>query len=71
MSLETEDGSLDPGPVTYPDNAVLTLVQVAAGLQISVRSAERLKLPASPLGPQLRRYVWRQVVLYLEGLVEW
>jgi hypothetical protein len=59
------------GPVFYPDNAVLTIDQVAAGLQVSVRSAERLHLPVSPLGPQIRRYVWRQVVLHLEGLVEW
>ena len=59
------------GPVFYPDNAVLTLAQVAAALQISVRSAERLHLPVSPLGPQIRRYVWRQVVSHVEGLAEW
>lgn len=57
-------------PVCYPDNTVLTLVQVAAGLQISRRSAERLRLPVVWLGPQLRRYVWRHVVAFVEGLSE-
>ena len=55
-------------PVFYPDNAILTLRQVAAGFQIGERSAERLHLPVAPLGTQTRRYVWRLVVLYLEGL---
>lgn len=55
-------------PVYYPDSAILTLRQVARGLQIGERSAERLKLPVAALGTQTRRYVWRLVVLYLEGL---
>ena len=59
------------GPVFYPDNAILTIAQVAAGLQVSVRTAERLGLPVCVLGPRLRRYLWRQVVLHLEGLAEW
>jgi len=59
------------GPVCYPDNAVLTLAQVAAGLQVSLASAERMRIPPSALGPKLRRYVWRQVVLHVEGLAEW
>lgn len=58
-------------PVCYPDNAVLTIAQVAAGLQVCVRSAEKLGLPVCVLGPLLRRYVWRQVVSHVEGLTEW
>jgi len=58
-------------PVCWPDNAVLSIDQVAAGLQIGVRTAERLRLPTIVLGKQTRRYLWRQVVSHLEGLAEW
>jgi hypothetical protein len=61
------EGKLPPAPVCYPDTAILTLAQVAAGLQIGERTAERLGLPALHLGKQTRRYVWRAVVAHLEG----
>jgi hypothetical protein len=61
------EGKSSPAPVCYPDNAVLTLREVAAGLQIGERTAERLGLPALHLGKQTRRYVWRAVVAHLEG----
>ena len=68
MKDEQGDEPAPKAPVFYPPDAVLTLAQVAAGLQIGERSAERLKLPVAALGTQTRRYVWRLVVLYLEGL---
>lgn len=46
----------------YPETAVVTIEQLACALQISVRQAERLNLPAVYLGTRTRRYVWGQVL---------
>jgi hypothetical protein len=54
-------------PVCYPDNAILTLAQVAVGLQISVRSAERIRFPVLHVGKRTRRYLWRAVIAFLEA----
>lgn len=46
-----------PAPV-YTREAVLTIEQVAAALQTSVRNAERMHLPCVMLGARTRRFVW-------------
>jgi hypothetical protein len=47
--------------------AVLTIEQVAAALQISRRQVERLNLPAARLGHRTVRYVWGVVLDELEN----
>jgi len=68
--MPDENVGIPKGPVCYPENAVLTIDQVAVGLQIGVRSAERLRLPVIPLGAQTRRYLWKHVIAFLEGLAQ-
>ena len=71
---EEEGTSPAGGPVCYPPDAVLTFDQVLLGLQISRRTAERThlaeKLPTVQFGEHTRRYLWRLVLLYVEGLSE-
>lgn len=50
------------GPVGYPPDTVLTHAQVAAALQVSERTLDRLDLPFIPIGPRLKRYVWKVVI---------
>lgn len=52
----------DLNVTAYPETAVLTIEQLAAALQVSVRQAERLDLPCVYLGTRTRRYVWGQVL---------
>jgi hypothetical protein len=53
-------------PVCYPDNAILTLAQVAVGLHIGLRSAERISFPYLAVGKRTKRYLWRAVIAHLE-----
>ena len=48
--------------VTYPPEAVLDIVQVAAALQVSTRTVERMDLPTVYAGPRTRRYLWGMVL---------
>lgn len=53
-------------PVVYSRDAILTIEQVARGLNISVRSVERADLPTFYVG-RLRRYLWGKVLDTIEG----
>jgi hypothetical protein len=55
-----------PEIVVYDRDAVLTVEQVAAGLQVSVRSVERADFPVHPIG-RLTRYIWGEVLDALAG----
>jgi hypothetical protein len=59
----------DPKVRAYPPEAVLTIEQVAAWLQISKRTAEKLHIPCLYLGTRTRRYVARDVLKYLDDKV--
>jgi hypothetical protein len=48
-------------PVTYPREAVLDIDQLAAGLGVSRRTAERMDLPSFTVGKR-RRWLWAQVL---------
>ena len=52
--------------IAYEPTAILTIEQVAAWLQMGIRSVERLNLPCVYLGTRTRRYVARDVLDYLE-----
>lgn len=52
--------------ISYPPEAVLDIEQVAAWLQISKRSAERLHLPCLYLGTRTRRFLGSTVLEYLK-----
>lgn len=68
---EREDGMFtqtetwEPIVTAYPLTAVLTIRQVADGLQCSTRTVERLDIPFTLLGKRLKRYVWGRVLDYL------
>lgn len=47
--------------IAYPREAVLDIEQLAAGLGVSVPSAEKADLPTVYIG-RLRRFVWGQVL---------
>lgn len=49
-------------PLTYPRDAVLTIEQVAAGLQVSRRTIERMDLPTVYFGKRTTRYIWGQIL---------
>jgi hypothetical protein len=49
-------------PVVYSRDAVLDIAQLAAGLGVSVRTAERMDLPSFLVGVRSRRYLWGQVL---------
>lgn len=49
-------------PAERPRDAVLTAQQLAAALQVSVRTIERMDLPAVYFGRRTRRYIWGQVL---------
>lgn len=53
--------------VTYPRDAVLTIEQVAAALQLAVSRVEKMDLPTIYCGKRHRRYLWGKV---LECLAE-
>lgn len=55
----------DRPPLAYPPEAVLTIEQLAAWLQISPRTAERLDIPCVYLGRK-RRYRAGAVIQYLD-----
>ena len=63
------DGAQPPGPLAYEPTAILTVEQVAAWLQVSVRSVERLDLKCVYLGTRTRRYLAKHVLEYLEDKV--
>jgi len=48
--------------VTYPLHAVVDIVQLAAALQVSERTIERMDLPTIYIGPRTRRYIMGQVL---------
>jgi hypothetical protein len=48
-------------PVTYPRDAVLTIDQVARGLQISVRSVERADFPSHYIR-RMPRFIWGEIL---------
>lgn len=53
----------DPAAVvTYPRDAVLTIEQVALGLQLPVSRVEKMDLPTAYCGKRHRRYLWGQVL---------
>lgn len=49
----------------YPPEAVLTAREVAAWLQVSLRTLERLDIPTVMLGTRTRRYLASEVLRYL------
>jgi hypothetical protein len=57
-------------PVTYSESSVLTIKQVADWLQVSVRQAERLRIPCFYLGTRTRRYLGKSVLEYLEEKID-
>lgn len=54
-------------PITYPRDAIVTAEQVAAALQVSVKTVQRMDLPTIPIGRRGARYLWSQV---LDALAE-
>lgn len=58
------------GPVSYPDNAILTLRQVADWLQVSPRTVQDWPLPRLRIPSSQPRFSARQVLAYLEGRAE-
>jgi hypothetical protein len=54
-------------PVVYSRDAVVDIAQLAAGLGVSVRTAERMDLPSFLVGKRSRRWLWGTV---LEVLAE-
>jgi hypothetical protein len=62
---------LVPSPVvTYPPEAYLTLEQVAAALQVSVKVARRLGLPQVKWGKKTVRYPWGRCLQQLDGMTK-
>lgn len=53
---------LDPRLTIFSRDAILDVRQLAAGLQISVRVAEKMDLPTVYIGPRLKRFIWGQVL---------
>jgi hypothetical protein len=51
----------DASPIVYPRDAVLTIQQVAAGLQLSVRSVERAHFPVHYIG-RMPRFIWGEIL---------
>lgn len=49
-------------PVVYSRDAVVDIEQLAAGLGVSVRTAERMDLPSFIVGARSRRWLWGQVL---------
>jgi hypothetical protein len=54
-------------PITYSRDAVVTIEQVAAALQVSIRTVERMDLKTLYIGTRTRRYIWGMV---LDSLAE-
>jgi hypothetical protein len=48
--------------VTFPRDAVLTIEQVAVGLQLAVSRVEKMGIKTIYCGKQKRRYLWGQVL---------
>lgn len=48
--------------VAYSRDTVLNIEQVAAGLQVSARTVERLDIPCFFLGVRTKRYIWGEVL---------
>lgn len=53
-------------PITYPRDAIVTVEQVAAALQVSVKTVQRMDLPMIPVGRRAYRFLWSQVLDVLE-----
>lgn len=66
MTAETTPRKRLRAVVSYPPETVLTIEQLAEALQCSVSTVERADIPCTYVG-SLRRYVWRQVLAYLEA----
>lgn len=49
-------------PITYPRDAIVTVEQVAAALQVSVKTVDRMDLPTVYIGRRMRRYLWGKVL---------
>lgn len=56
----------DQEPIGYSPETVLTIEEVARWLRVSVRQAERLKIPCFYLGERTRRYLGKTVIEYME-----
>ena len=51
-----------PAPITYPRDAIVTVEQVAAALQVSVKTVQRMDLPTIYIGRRTARYLWGAVL---------
>jgi len=63
---ETTTERFVPEVLAYPEEAVLTIEQVAEWLQVSKRQAERLSIPCFYLGTRTRRYLGKSVLEFIE-----
>jgi hypothetical protein len=54
-------------PLAFPDNAILTLEQVAAWLQLHPKTASRLPIKYKLTGDRSRRYLGKWVREYMEA----
>ena len=63
MSEEREE----TGPLSYPDNAILTIADLAAWLQVNERTVRSWPLPRLRLPGNTVRYSAGQVLAYLVG----
>jgi hypothetical protein len=65
LSPKTEIGDEAPKaiamPIVYDRDAVLTIDQVALGLQVSVRTVERAHFPSHHIG-RVPRFIWGEVL---------
>jgi hypothetical protein len=57
----------DIAPLSYPPEAILTVEQLAAWLQVSERTVKAWPLPRLRLPGNTVRYSAGQVLAYLEG----
>jgi predicted DNA-binding transcriptional regulator AlpA len=71
--MATTDDTLERPPATptrtvaYPPHAVLTDEEVAAWLQVSVRSVQRYPIKRVQLGERTTRFLAKHVYEWLEG----
>jgi hypothetical protein len=61
LSPKTDRKARTSKPIVYPRDAVLTIQQVAAGLQLSVRSVERAHFPVHYIG-RMPRFIWGEIL---------
>lgn len=55
-------------PPVIESTGVYTIEQIAAALQIGVRSAERMPIPCFYLGTRTRRYLGSAVLAFLSDM---